>query len=836
MTTLRELQEGEKGIITKVKGRGAFRRRIIEMGFIKGKEVTVEKAAPLRDPVEYKIMDYEVTLRRSEAGLIEVVTPQDLNHQESKRFFNGFLSTGTLRKKAKEKGKTIDVALVGNPNSGKTTLFNSVSRSREHVGNYGGVTVDAVKARFKQSGYTFNITDLPGTYSLTDYSPEELFVRKHIFSSLPDVVINVIDASNLERNLYLTTQLIDMDIKVVGALNMYDELEKKGDQFDYVALGKMIGIPLMPTVSSKKKGFRELFQKVIDIFEDRDPDVRHVHINYGNDLERSLKKIQDLIWVNRSFTDKLSSRYYSIKLFEKDKSTDFTLSKLENYGEIRKTVDREIKKLEDQYGEDSATLVTDAKYGFIAGALKETYTPASRGFKTGTKKLDHILTSRYLSYPIFIFFMWFMFEATFFLGQYPMIWLEKSIAILGSFVSGVLPDNLFKALIVDGIIGGVGGVIIFLPNILILFLFIALMEDTGYMARVAFILDKLMHKVGLHGKSFIPLLMGFGCNVPAILATRTIESRNDRFVTILINPFMSCSARYPVYVLLISAFFKEYRGLILFGIYLFGIFMAAIVALVLKKTLFKANEMPFVMELPPYRTPTVKSTLRHTWFRGSQYLKKMGGIILLASIIIWALGYFPRNEGLTGEYDQRIEHTMEQYDRQISLAAANNKRELRTEKTRILKELEREKASRLQEKSFIGRMGKFIAPVIHPLGFDWKMGVSLIAGIAAKEVVVSTMGVLYQTESGEEFDALPQKLEKEYRQKAYGKKPGYNKVVALSFMVFILLYLPCIAVLTAVRKETGTWKWALFLALYTTALAWITSFLVFQLGNVIFLG
>lgn len=796
MPLLGDLKEGEKGVISKVRGRGAFRKRIMEMGFIKGKEVTVIKAAPLMDPVEYEIMNYEVSLRRSEANLIEVVTLEEADKQDVKSGFNGINYSELLKTKATEKGKVIDVAFVGNPNSGKTTLFNVASRSRLHVGNYGGVTVDAHKSRFEYKGYTFNITDLPGTYSLTEYSPEEIFVRQHILEKIPDVVINVIDASNLERNLYLTTQLIDMDIKVVVALNMFDELQEKGDQFDFEELGKMLGIPFMPTVGSKGQGVKDMFSKVIQVYEDKDPYVRHVHINYGLDIEMAIDKIQDLIWKNKSLTDIISSRYYAIKLLEGDTTTYESIKILDNQYEIIKAAEQEKVKLNNQYAEDAETLITNAKYGFIDGALKETLKPGTKKLHSKTRKIDFFLTNRILSYPIFLFLMWLMFETTFLIGQYPMQWLEQLVLYTGNSVNDLLPAGVVKDLIIDGVIGGVGSVLVFLPNILILFMFIALMEDTGYMARVAFILDKIMHKVGLHGKSFIPLLMGFGCNVPAILATRTIESKNDRIVTILINPFMSCSARYPVYILLISAFFANYRGSILFLIYLSGILLAGIMAAFFKKTMFKAKDVPFVMELPPYRRPTVRTTLKHTWFRGSQYLKKMGGFILIASIIVWALGYFPRYHG----------------DTNLSPA---------------------EQAQKQQEQSYIGRIGKFIEPVIRPLGFDWKMGVSLIAGGAAKEIVVSTMGVLYQEDdSSQDVRSLSERLrEQTYTTGSRAGQKVYTPIVAFAFMAFVLIYLPCIAVIAAVRKETGGWKWSVFLAVYTTGLAWLVAFLIYQIGS-----
>lgn len=807
------------------------------MGFVKGKQVKVIKNAPLKDPIQYSIMGYEVSLRRSEASLIEVITKEEAKKEYPNKF-NGVITDKQLKTTAKEKQKVINVALVGNPNSGKTTLFNFASKSKEHVGNYGGVTIDSKKATYKQEGYKFNITDLPGTYSLSAYSPEELFVRKHILGEMPDIVINVIDSSNLERNLYLTTQLIDMDIKVIIALNMYDELKKKGDHFDYESLGKMIGIPIIPTVSSKGTGIKDLFKKAIEVFEDKDPTVRHIHINYGNNVESAISNIQDEIWKNPRLTDIVSSRFYAIKLLEKDSAADFILSNWDNYTNIKTIARREIEKIESQFHEDSESIITDAKYGFIAGALKETYKGNLESkHREKTNKIDKFLTDKYLGFPIFIFFMWVMFEATFKLGSYPMNWIDNLISEAGGYIEGIMEAGALKNLIVHGIIDGVGGVIIFLPNILILFFFISLMEDSGYMARAAFIMDKIMHKVGLHGQSFIPLLMGFGCNVPAIMSTRTIKNKNNRIVTILINPFMSCSARLPVYVLIISAFFQEYSGTILFGIYLFGILMAGLVAIIFKKTMFKTDEVPFVMELPPYRMPTLKNSITHMWNKGSQYIKKMGGVILVASIIVWALGYYPKNEELTQKYDQKIEQSTKKYDQKIAESSPKADQQivkLKTDKQSTLQQLKAEKATKKQENSYIGRIGKGISPVMKPLGFDWKMSVSLLSGIAAKEIVVSTMGVLYQDEAdaGNNSEKLIQRLQETKFE--HGEKKGekvFDKVTALAFLVFILLYFPCVAAVAAIKKETGSWRLALFAILYTTSLAWIFSFAVQQIGQ-----
>ncbi len=825
--TLLDLQQGDKATITKVKGRGAFRKRIMEMGFIVGKEVTVGKKAPLKNPVEYSVMGYNVLLRNSEAALIEVGGTIEIAGEENGNY--GGVIVDEVKKKTKSNGrKQINIALIGNPNCGKTTLFNHASKSHEKVGNYSGVTVDAKKAKFKHKGYTFHLIDLPGTYSLTYYSPEELFVRNYLFDEVPDLVINVVDSSNLERNLFLTTQLIDLDIRVVMALNMYDELTSKGDKFNFDALGKMIGIPVVPTVSSKGQGLIELFDKAIDVFEDRDPDIRHVHINYGQDLEEAIKRIQQKIKIeeNKKITNIIAPRFLAIKLLEGDREEKIRIRSCVNHEEIFGEVEEQLARIEDHYNERPETVITNQRYGFVDGALKETFEQSPKDIRSLSRYVDKFLTNRYLSYPIFIFFMWVMFQATFSLGQYPMDGIEYLVEQLGQGIKALIPEGIVQDFLVQGIIDGVGGVIVFLPNILILFFFISIMEDTGYMARVAFIVDKLMHKIGLHGRSFIPMLMGFGCNVPAIMATRTIGSKSDRLITMLINPFMSCSARLPVYVLIIGATFPDYPGLVLFSIYAIGIVLAILIAIIFKKTLFKAKEMPFVMELPPYRVPTTKAILRHTWYKGSQYLKKMGGVILIASMVIWALGYFPRSSNEVQALDQKMQ-SLRKEQSVDSLGQANTAYQER------IHAMEMERNSRQQENSIIGRIGKFVEPVIHPLGFDWRMGVSLISGIAAKEVVVSTFGVLYQEEDDEQIETgLTNKLKNQ--QYEYGPRKGqkvFTPLASYSFLLFILIYFPCIAVIAAIRKESGGWKWAIFMAVYTTLLAWTVSFLVYQIGS-----
>ncbi|MCX6231891.1 MAG: ferrous iron transport protein B [Bacteroidetes bacterium] len=835
--TLNDLKQGESGIITKVKGRGAFRNRITEMGFVKGRKVEVVKSAPLKDPVEYKIMGYAISLRRSEASLIEMITESDTASFHSLHHYEGVTNDDILKTSAKEKGNTIDIALVGNPNSGKTSLFNFASNSKEHVGNYSGVTIDAKSADFKFNDYHFNLTDLPGTYSISAYTPEELYVRKFIFDERPDVVINVIDASNLERNLFLSTQLIDMDIKVVIALNMFDELEETGNEFDYIHLGKMIGIPMIPTVGSKGKGVKELFNKVIEVYEDKEPTVRHIHINYGANVEDSIKNIQEEIKKNKSLTDKISSRFLAIKLLEKDEWANNVIVNWDNYFAMADVLKKETTRLENLYSEDSETLVADARYGFIAGALKETFhfKTTITDVPTTTKKIDDVLTHRIWGYPIFLFFLWVMFQSTFKLGEYPVRWIEDLVKLTGSSFQKWMPDGMLKDLLINGMVHGVGGVIVFLPNILILFLFISVMEDTGYMARAAFIMDKLMHKIGLHGKSFIPLIMGFGCNVPAIMSTRTLENKSDRILTILINPFMSCSARLPVYILITSAIFAEYAGTVLFSIYMIGILLAILVAIIFSKFVFKSKDVPFVMELPPYRIPTLRATYKHVWHKSGQYLKKMGGVILFASIIIWALGYFPRKTDKEEMYSLKIKKLEQTYAASVATSLSKDTADLNKQKDLEINKLVLEEESYRQENSFIGKIGHFVEPVMRPLGFDWKMSVSLLAGVAAKEIVVSTMGVIYQADdkADEHSTALISKLKNEtYKTGKNKDKNVFSPLVGFSFLLFVLIYFPCVAVFAAVKKEAGGIKWALFLAFYTTVLAWFISFLVFQIGSI----
>ncbi|MBN2349366.1 MAG: ferrous iron transport protein B, partial [Bacteroidales bacterium] len=632
--------------------------------------------------------------------------------------------------------------------------------------------------------------------------------------------------------------LIDMDIKVVIALNMYDELQKNKDEFDFISLGKMIGIPIIPTVGAKGGGIRELFNKIINVYNDREPIVRHIHINYGKEIEKSIERIQAILKTERNFpiTDKISSRFLALKLLEKDKRINKFILNSPDYNHIIETADAEIRRLENEFRDTSDTLIAELRYGFISGALKETFRPNVFTKRKTTEIIDSFFTHKLIGFPVFILFMFIMFSSTFNLGEYPMNWIEFGVEKFSMLMHQILPEGSFKDLLIDGIIGGVGGVIVFLPNILILFFFISLMEDTGYMARVVFIMDKLMHKIGLHGKSFIPLIMGFGCNVPAIMATRTIENRNNRLLTILINPFMSCSARLPVYVLLIGAIFPDFRGTMLFLLYFIGILLAIVVAVVFKKLIFKGEEAPFVMELPPYRMPTLKSIIRHMWFKGAQYLKKMGGVILIASILIWALGYFPRNVEYSVDYNKEISKVESRYKEKLAESKGESNLALSAEKENEIQKILLDRRSEHHENSYIGILGKSIEPVIRPLGFDWKMGVALATGIAAKEVVVSTLGVLYHTDENNEssITTLSEKLQQEKYTK--GTKKGekvYTPLATFTYLLFVLIYFPCVAVVAAIHKESGNWKWALFAVGYTTGLAYIISLVVYQVGNLL---
>ena len=796
---LSELHNGESAVIVKVSGHGGFRKRIMEMGFVRGRKVTSVIDAPLNDPIKYTIMGYDVLLRRSEAQLIEVLPEEEANAMlsaEDAKAPNFFactdcdscgLSCSHKRTKTTQRN-IINIAFVGNPNSGKTSLFNALSGGHEHVGNYSGVTVDVKTGHFNYKGYHFNITDLPGTYSLSAYSPEEVFVRRNLLEAMPDVIVNVVVASNLERNLYLTTELIDLSQRVVVALNMYDELDATGAKLDYEKLGSMIGIPMVPTVAKTGKGLDKLLDTIIEMFEGANKSARHVHINYGTVLEPEISQLADILHESEDFPQQFPARYWAIKMIENDKEVHNLLKDSKSYEKLKKQAEISSEKIIKQLEIDAETAISDAKYGFISGALHETYTEGKKEANKRTRKLDKLIVNKWLGFPLFILLMWLMFSVTFWLGAYPQDWIAAGFDALGNLFNGIIPEGAWRSLVVDGIIGGVGAVAEFLPNIILLYMFISLMEDSGYMSRAAFLMDKMMHGMGLHGKSFIPMIMGFGCNVPAIMATRSIESKSSRLITILVVPFMSCSARLPIYLLLAGAFFPKYAATVMICLYLLGIIVAVLTAKLLRLTAFKQDETPFVMELPPYRWPTLRATLKHIWEKCYQYIKKIGTVILLASVIIWVLSYYPHTD---------ISETELAQSEEISEAEAN--------------EIQ-------YENSCLGMIGKFVAPVMSPMGFDWKISVAVLSSIPAKEIVVSTLGVLYASEEDDLGEAIQ-------------KSGDLTTSSALALMVFMLLFFPCIATIGAVASETRKIKWAFFSVFYNTAVAWVLAYVTYLIAN-----
>lgn len=821
---LSELKSGENAIIIKIEGEGNFRKRITEMGFIKGQKVSVIKNAPLKDPIEYMIMGYEISLRRKEADLIEVAQQYTANEEIASP--QTFKTSHKAIKSTKAANK-INIALVGNPNCGKTTLFNYISGLNEHVGNYSGVTIDSKSAKVQFEGYDLVFTDLPGAYSLSEYSPEEVFVRKHIVEDKPDVILNVVDATSLERNLYLTTQLIDIEANIVVALNIYDEFQKSGDKFDHVTMGNLLNTPFVPTVAKRHRGVNALMKAIIEKHNEKSFEYKSIKINYGQYNEERIEKIQKLVEGKNSTN--YPDRFLAIKLLEGDAifTNDIKEPKL------LEKIAIEQKDILNTYNESPETVLADARYGFICGALKETLKKSTKERGKSSRAIDTILTNKYLSFPIFIGIMWLIFYGTFTIGEYPMSLLENIVSFIQTFVKDTFPQGAVNDLVADGIIGGVGSVIVFLPNILLLFLFISILEDTGYMARAAFIMDKLMHRIGLHGKSFIPLIMGFGCNVPAVMASRIVENRENRIITMMIIPFMSCSAKLPVYILILGAFFPDNAGNLLFGIHFLGIIIAAFSAIILNKFVFKEVDKPFVMELPPYRVPHFGTSIKHMWLKGSQYLKKMGGIILIAVVVVWALSYYPQNQYLTNKMEQEIS-VVENLHAVVILNGANADI-AEFQKDSMINSISREYGSIQQENSYLAQFGKAIEPIFRPLGFDWKMSVGLTAGIAAKEIIVSTMGVINHIDTDDEdYSALQNSLRNEtFKQGDRAGEKVYSKAIGLSFLIFTLVYFPCIATVTAIHREAGHVKWLLFTVGYTTILAWVLSFITYHVASLI---
>ena len=829
---LSELKNGETAVIVRLSGHGGFRKRIMEMGFIRGEKVTSVLDSPMHDPIKYNVMGYEVLLRRNEAAMIEVLPEEDAKREmapaptyncmplcESCAGCSGQCSTtyhhSTVRR------NVINVALVGNPNSGKTSIFNALANKNEHVGNYSGVTVDAKTGSFNYKGYRINLTDLPGTYSIAAYSPEEIYVRRHIYEQMPDIIINSVVASNLERNLYLTTELIDMNIRTVVALNMYDELLAKGAEVDYVHLGGMMGIPMIPTVARNNKGLDKLLDTVIELFEGRNNTIRHIHINYGSIIEEQIAPLSAAMHKADDLPQQFPVRYWALKLLENDKEALRDLDTCLEVERWKALAEEGAKKIQSQMGVDAETAINGAKYGFINGALQETYKPGAKDTNKHTNRIDSLVANRWLGFPIFLLVMWAMFTSVFKLGAYPQEWIEMLFARFGECVTAIIPAGAIQDLLVNGIISGIGSVAVFIPQILILYLFISLMEDSGYMARAAFIMDKLMHKMGLHGKSFIPMLMGFGCNVPAIMATRTIESRSSRIITVLITPFMSCSARLPVLILFTGAFFPKHAALVLMGLYLLGIVVAIITARLLRIAKFHKDETPFVMELPPYRWPTLRATLRHMWEKCAQYIKKIGTVILLSTIVIWFLSYYPRP--IEGENEKgKAENGMIAESGKLAQMSETESVEVTTTQAEIFGQVTDEATSAgINENSFIAMLGHAVEPVLAPIGQNWRSGIAIITSIPAKELVVSTLGVLYSSDSEE---SITEDLR---------TSGDFTPRSAAAFLVFILLFFPCIATIAAIAHETGSKMWALFSIVYNTAIAWVAAFIVYTIGGLL---
>lgn len=707
----------------------------------------------------------------------------------------------------------ITIGLIGNPNCGKTTIFNELTGSHHKVANWSGVTVEKIENSIEYKNFTIKIIDLPGIYSLSSFSMEELVTRKFILEDKPDIIINVVDSGNLERNLYLTTQLLEMNCSCIIALNMYDEAEKKGLKFNLNKMSELLGMPIVPTIGSRGMGIIELLNQSILLKEKDFPKPDKKFSNYSKELLKAIYLLSSSVTLK---SDIYPSDWIALRLLENDR--DLISRYKANSPTIIDQADAIRKKITELYNDDIETIISDCRYGFIKGFLKETISQQRLSRFDLTEKIDKFFLNKILSYPILLLVVWLLFFLTFTLGSYPMELIDKGVQGLSHLIAQYMPDGSFKDLLINGVIAGVGGVIVFLPNIVFLFLGISFLEDTGYMARAAFIMDKIMHRFGLHGKSFIPMIMGFGCNVPAIIGTRMLENKKDRILTILINPFMSCSARLPVYILFAAAFFPKHASLIIMILYGLGILAAFGSAKLFNLLIFKKESSPFVMELPPYRMPTLKTIFYHMWDRASEYLKKMGGIILIFSIIIWTLGEYPKSESIEKEYMKSIqENTI-----LLETAKSNNNNILADQYKLEIEKAESDYHHNKIEHSTIGKIGKIIHPTLKPLGFNEEMSISVVTGIVAKEIVVGTLSILYHQQPHDNNNgnlSLTQKLSPE--------NSGISKLTGFVFMLFVMLYIPCFASFIAIGREIG-WRWATFSLIYQIMLAWLTCFIVFQ--------
>ncbi|HHP50470.1 MAG TPA: ferrous iron transport protein B [Moorella mulderi] len=672
------------------------------------------------------------------------------------------------------------IALAGNLNVGKTCIFNALTGARQYVGNWPGVTVEKKEGRLIHEGRTYHVIDLPGTYSLSAYSEDEVIARNYILFDKPHVVINVVDATNLERNLYLTTLLLEMGANVVMALNMMDEAQQRNIEIDPNRLSQLLGIPVVPTVATRNQGIKELIARAVERMAA--PSPAPLKIDYGKDIEGEIEKLQELIEKTPVIKDRYPSRWLALKLLEGDRRVIEEIKEIKwdkNAEKILIQAEESRRYLSELLGDDPETLIVDRRYGFIAGLVREAVKkkPGVEKRLTLSDKIDAIVTHRYLGLPIFLVAMWAVFELTFRLAEPLSEWLEEAFGWLGEASAGWLASmgapEILASFVKDGLFGGVGAVLVFIPPIFLLFFFISLLEDSGYMARGAYVMDRIMHSFGLHGKSFIPMLLGFGCNVPAIMATRTLENRSDRMITILINPLMSCMARLPVYLLFAMTFFPEHTGIVVFSLYLLGILLAILMGRLFRALFFKGEVAPFVMELPPYRMPTAKSVLIHMWDRGSAFIRKAGTIILAVVILVWALANLP-----------------------VGVEYAS-------------------------EESWLGQLGSVFAPLFQPAGFGhWQAAVALITGILAKEAVVGTLGAVYGV--GEEKAHV-----------GILESGHWTPLSAYAFLVMTLIYIPCVATIAVIRRETNSWKWTAFAVAYTLVLGWITAVLIYQVGRLL---
>uniref|UniRef100_B3EQ60 Ferrous iron transport protein B n=1 Tax=Chlorobium phaeobacteroides (strain BS1) TaxID=331678 RepID=B3EQ60_CHLPB len=703
----------------------------------------------------------------------------------------------------------IRVALAGNPNCGKSSLFNGLTGARQKVGNFSGVTIEKYEGYVDYREYRIRFIDLPGTYSLTPYSPEELVTRKFLIEESPDVVVNVLEGPNLERNLLLTTQLMEMEVDLLVALNMYDEVEERGIEIDVKQLQRLLGCHIIPTSAKKKQGLDVLLDHVIRVYEG-DIEIKKNKLGFRQGVESAIEEIAGLLALESELST-FSAHWLAIKLLENDREVYSLVKEYPVWVKVELVLQKAIKETGSLYKSDPEIIITEDRYAFIRGAMQECVRMPQEGRASLTDHIDRIVLNRVLGLPIFFCIVWLIFHMTFTLGTPLMEGLDFLFGSFAAAVSPLLPNDTLRSVIVDGIIAGVGGVLIFLPNIILLFLGLSFLEASGYMARAAFVVDKVMHRFGLHGKSFIPMITGFGCSIPAIMATRTLKSRSDRLATIMIIPFMSCGAKLPVYILLAGAFFKPaVAANVMFGIYMLGVIIGLFSALIMKKTFLKSESEPFVMELPPYRWPSLTSVFFQSNIKAMMYVRKAGTVILFAVLLIWVASNYPRNSALDGALEKQVS-AIELRDAPL------------LEKQAAIREAGDRVNARQLEYSIAGRAGKLMEPLIRPLGFDWRIGVALVTGLAAKEVVVSTMGTIYSLgKTGESSSELKTILKND---------PGFGKATALSLMVFVLLYIPCVAAVGVMRKEIGNWQAIVLYSSYSMTVAWIFSFITYRLAQ-----